>query len=126
MEINNFSDLTQFIYDEYLKITENFGIAKASDDMIDFVEKSLKKYVKLFDKPLYRQTKRELQLQEAINTMPHGCIWKFFHPELWHKIQETLGQKEKQDLLTSDVPPETTLFPEIVKQPSVPKVSDDE
>ena len=30
MEIHDFSDLSQFVYDEYLKITENFGVQNPS------------------------------------------------------------------------------------------------
>ena len=97
MQIDNFSDLTQFVYDEYLKITENFGVQKASESMINFTEKALKRYVKLYDKPLYKSAKRELQIKEAIETMPHSWWWKFWHYDLWQKVKLRLGLNEKAD-----------------------------
>ncbi len=95
MEIRDFSNLTDFVYDEYLKMTENFGIKKPSDSLIDYTEKTLKKYIKLYDKPLYRKAKRELILAEAIDTMPHGCVWKFFHYSLWQKVKRVVLENEK-------------------------------
>lgn len=95
MEIRDFSNLTDFVYDEYLKMTENFGIKKPSDSLIDYTEKTLKKYIKLYDKPLYRRAKRELILSEAIDTMPHGSVWKFFHYSLWQKVKRKTLENEK-------------------------------
>ena len=87
MNIQNFSDLTSFINDENLKLQESFGINVNSKTMIRYVEKTLKRYIKLYDKPLYRRVKRDLELQEAIETMPHSWVWKIFHSKLWNKIK---------------------------------------
>ena len=120
MEINNFSDLSDFIYNEYSKIYENFGVMQASEKMINFAEKSLIKYTKLYDKPLYKKAKRELIIQEAIDTMPHGFFWKMFHYDLWQKIKSV--SKEKDDTSTQT----QTFFPEIVKSISVPSRVDED
>lgn len=128
MEIRNFSDLTQFVYDEYLKITENFGIQTASESMIEFVEKNVKKYTKLYSGPLYRSAKRELILREAIETMPHGFIWKIFHWDLWQKIKK-LQAKENDARENFEMqkgfekPGPITVPAELIKPTSLPQVS---
>lgn len=128
MDINNFSDLTGFIYAEYDKMVDSFGITNPSKQFIKFVEKSLKRYSKLYSTPLLQQSKRELQLKVALDTMPHGFIWKFFHQKLWRKCKEVLSsieeQKKEQVTDTPKVEQVQTLVPDIVKQIEVPRVSD--
>lgn len=127
MEIHDFSDLTQFVYDEYLKITENFGVQNPSIEMIDFTEKTLKKYVKLYDKPLFRAAKRELKIQEAIDTMPHGKLWKFFHFDLWKQCEARLKEQEKfskNENHNSSEPQSISVPAEIIKKTDLPRISE--
>lgn len=121
MEIKNFSDLSDFIYNEYSKIFENFGVMQASEKMVNFAEKSLIKYTKLYDKPLYKKAKRELVIQEAIDTMPHSFFWKIFHYDLWQKIKSIYKSSKDDASIQSQ-----TLFPDVVKQFSVPSRVDDD
>lgn len=97
MNIRNYSDLTNFVFDEYSKMQDNFGTKRPSEDFLIQNEKMLMRYVKLYSRPLYKKQKRELELMNAIDTMPHGWIWKIFHPSLWAKIQE--GEKQKKEYL---------------------------
>lgn len=103
MKIKEFSELTQFIYDEYSKMSENFGTQQPSESFIKYTEKTLEKYTKVYDKPLFKQTKRDAELMEALNTRPHNWIWKLFHNRLWAKIKEIEKQekidKERKDKL---------------------------
>lgn len=137
MDIKNYSDLTDFISNENLKTQENFGAKKASNKMMKFMEENLIKYVKLYDKPLYRREKRKIAFDEAIDTIPHGLVWKFLHSSLWRKIkpfqQEFLEQTKKikkpprmaaAERRAKEEP--RTLFPEIVKPVSPPAPADDE
>ena len=137
MEIKNYSDLTDFVSNENLKTQENFGAKKASETMMKFMEDNLIKYVKLYDKPLYRREKRKIAFDEAVDTIPHGFVWKFFHSSLWRKIkpfqQEFLEQTKKikkpprmaeAERRAKEEP--KTLFPEIVKPVSPPAPADDE
>lgn len=127
MEIHDFSDLSQFVYDEYLKITENFGVQNPSIEMIEFTEKTLKKYVKLYDKPLFRVAKRELKIQEAIDTMPHGKLWKFFHSNLWKQCEARLKQQENlsenETYSSSEIQP-IRVPAEIIKKTDLPRISE--
>ena len=129
MKIENFSDLTSFINEENLKLQESFGININSKMMIHYVEKTLKKYVKLYDKPLYRKVKRELELEEALDTMPHSFMWKMFHSKLWAKIK-MLEKQEKQSKAENTVsqaeskPIQTSLVPVVIKSVSVPVQND--
>ena len=96
MEIKDFSDLSDFVYNEYAKMSENFGIQQPSVDLIKLTENKIKKYFDLYSAPLFRQSKRDTQLLEALNTRPHGFIWKLFHSRLWAKIK-VIEKQEKLD-----------------------------
>ncbi len=129
MKIENFSDLTSFINEENLKLQESFGININSKMMIRYVEKTLKKYVKLYDKPLYRNVKRELILEEALDTMPHSFMWKMFHSKLWAKIkmlekQEEQSKAENTVSKAENKPIQTSLVPVVIKSVSVPVQND--
>ena len=105
MEIHNFKDLTGFMYGEYEKMSEIFGIEKTPKRTIRFVERALRKRTKLYDKPLLLKEKRRLALDIAFDTMPHGFLWKIFHSKLWKKMKSIL----EQESLDSVVEPEETL-----------------
>lgn len=130
MRIENFSDLTSFINEENFKLQESFGININSKMMINYVERTLKKYVKLYDKPLYKKVKRDLELQEAIDTMPHSWIWKICHSKMWAKIQmlekqEKESSKEKNTVLQPENKPlQTSLVPVVIKSVTVPVEND--
>ena len=129
MNIQNFSDLTSFINDENLKLQESFGINVNSKTMIRYVEKTLKRYINLYDKPLYRRVKRDLELQEAIETMPHSWVWKIFHSKLWNKIKllkdnEPIQKVESTTIQPETKPIETSLVPVVIKSVSVPVEND--
>lgn len=87
MEIKDFRDLTGFIYDEYERLTETFGLDKTPKKSIRFAERSIRKYSKLYEKPLFKQEKRKIELETAFDTMPHGFWWKMFHSRLWKKMK---------------------------------------
>lgn len=126
-DIQDFSELTDFIQNEYAKISENFGIKQASEAMINFTERALKKYFNLYNKPLYRFAKRELKLQEAIDTMPHGKLWKFFHGKLQAQIEARLAvaDEEQKTFLKSEQPQVIETLPAmVIKQQDLPQVSD--
>ena len=129
MEIKNYSDLTQFVGSEFSKMQDNFGVNKPSNEFIKYNEKTLMKYVALYDKPLYKNEKRDLALREAIATMPHCWLWKLFHPTLWAKIKELQGierkkepkakKKEKQPVPETTVPmvlPSASQYPEAIEE----------
>ena len=129
MNIQNFSDLTSFINDENLKLQESFGINVNSKTMIRYVEKTLKRYIKLYDKPLYRRVKRDLELQEAIETMPHSWVWKIFHSKLWNKIKLLKDNEQIQKVESTTIQPETkpvqtSLVPVVIKSVSIPVEND--
>lgn len=109
MEIKDFSELTAFIYSEHEKAAEALDMKKSGDAFIEFCEGELIKYQKMYAKPLFKQAKRELKLQDAINTMPHGFWWKIFHRTLWEKIKNLeFAEEENKD---SPAPEKKTAYP---------------
>lgn len=125
MEINDFSELSNFIADENLKIQENYGVQKLSDKMIEFSEKNILKYAKLYDKPLYKKEQRKIALQMAIDTMPHGFLWKIFHWDLWQKIKPIKKTKKVSSTSLHKEQPQT-LYPDIVRPAEVPRIIEDD
>lgn len=126
MQFNEFSELTTFLYAEYDKLKDNFDIKHSSQKFVKFVEDTLQNYIGLYNKPLYVKAKRELSIQIAIDTMPHGFIWKIFHPTLWSLVKERLNiKKEKKSKPKRKKSEEkTTLYPDVVKPFDVPQPTD--
>lgn len=136
MEIKDYSDLTNFMSDENLKMQETYGAKKVSTKMLEFSEDNLIKYAKLYDRPLYKRAKRKIIFEEALDTIPHGFVWKIFHTSLWRKIkpyqQEFLEQTKKTKKPPRMAEAESrakelkTLYPEVVKNVSVPQISEED
>lgn len=120
MEIKDYPALTDFVGKEFMKMQDNFGVNKPSKDFIEYNEKTLMKYVALYDKPLYNKQKRELILQSAIETMPHSWLWKMFHPILWKQIKELgiVKKKEKKEEKDKSSKKQTTEVPMVVPSAS--------
>ena len=78
------------------------------------------------DRPLYRREKRQLALQEAIDTMPHGFFWKIFHWSLWQKIKALqIAEKQKSKAIKKKKDKPSVQFPEVVKPVSPPQEFDE-
>lgn len=103
MELNDFSDLSGFMYQEYEKLTETLGLDKVPKRSVKFIEKSIRKYTKLYDKPLYAREQRELAVRTAIETMPHGWLWKIFHSKLWARVKIALAQEQQYIQQAKDI-----------------------
>ena len=137
MKIKEYEDLTSYMSDEWMKVSETFGAQKPSKKIMDFVTKNLIKHIDMYDKPLHKLKKieiknmffvqkRELELQRAIDTMPHGKIWKFFHSDLWERIKyreehSLEGVMPKEDAQGPPSVVETTV-PVILPKQDVPMV----
>lgn len=130
MEIRDFTELTSFLTDESLKMMNAFGLTKFPK-ITKFSEKELKRYMKLYSQPVYRRSKREIKLQEAIDTMPHGFWWKCFHTKLWKQIKRIETQNKLQEKMlkrmenVEDSPEPQKMYPVVVNQGvSMPSVTD--
>lgn len=126
MEINDFSDLTQFIEDEYLKSSEVFRTTKPSEKTLKMIDNEIIKYSLLYSKVIYEREKRKIALDEAIRTMPHGKIWRFFHPSLWRQIQEHVAQKQAKNNTTIASEQTVSLVPTVLKPMEVVTVDEEE
>ena len=128
MEIRDFSELTNFLSTESLKMMDCFGLKKF-DKIVKFSERELKRYMKLYSSPIYRRSKREIKLAEAIDTMPHGLWWKMFHIKLWKQIkrleaekkrlQELEAMKIKEEILQEN-PPAQVFTPVVITSAPAP------
>ena len=112
MDLDNFSDLSDFIYHEYEKMSDAFGLQQIPSKSIKFAERSIRKYTKLYDKPLYEKERRDLQLKIALDTMPHSWLWKIFHSKLWAKMKIILAEQDNQ----------IVEVPKVEKEPEKPDI----
>lgn len=95
MEIKDFKGLTNFVNEEADKFFETYGEKLVVGKLVDSLIKNLVFYFKLEAGYLQRKEKRELKLKEAIETMPHGFIWKIFHLTLWAQIKAIKKEEEE-------------------------------
>ena len=125
-EIEDISDLTEFLSQEYEKLSDTFGIKQVPEKHIHYIENLIKKSVKLFRKPIITKIKDEIRLQRAIDTMPHGWLWRQFNPKLWYKIQLSLKNCE-QDTNVKPEPDKTQgrsiITPAIIQNSPLQEVS---
>jgi len=126
MEIKNYSDLSDFVFAEYEKL-QDFGVAKPPEFVLRAMDKACIKYMKLYSKPLYKKQKAKLKLQEALDTMPHGFIWRLLHPKLWKQVQAELKKQQQEQKQQTQPQPQQqqpkTVYPEIYKPIDVPQVT---
>ena len=124
MDINNYSDLSNFVFSEYEKL-QDFGVSKPPAYVLKAMDKACIKYMKLYSKPLYKKQKAKLKLQEALDTMPHGIIWRLLHPKLWEQIQAELSkqEQEQQTQPQQQQQPPKTVYPELYKSIDEPQLS---
>ena len=125
MNISNYEDLTNFLYGEIDKRNEFLGVATPSKSFLSSTENELHRYAKLYYKPLFARAKRQVKLQKAIDTMPHGKVWQFFHAKRWAQIQEMLAvEKAEKKKVQEQKPVSTVLYPEVLHKQDVPTIQD--
>ena len=125
MNINEFSDLSDFTLGEVEKIGDFVDGVGPSKKLIKSMNNQIMRYTKLYSKPLFKAEKRRIKLWEAIDTMPHGFWWKLFHARLWKQVKAELKaqgmlnkyEEEKKQELEKQV-----FYPVLVKESSVPEI----
>ena len=124
MIIKDFKELTDFIYSEVDKRNEYFGTTSPSKNFLKSTENELHKYAKLYYKPLLQSAKFNVKLQRALDTMPHGRVWRFFHKRLWYHVQQHIeANSSKPSPVPEPTAPES-LYPEVVRPIEPSRVSD--
>ena len=125
--IRDFRDLSNFAYDEYGKMFESFGVQKVPVRTMKFLEKQIKKYLKLYDKPLFKKIKFNMKVQYAIETEPHSWLWKLFHSDIQKRIDylKSLSEEEREYEEQKEEPVNQVIstVPVIINPVSVPQQS---
>ncbi len=129
MDINDFSDLSDFTLGEVEKISESIGGVGPSKKLIKSMNNQIMRYTKLYSKPLFKAEKRRIKLWEAIDTMPHGFWWKLFHTRLWKQVKAELkaqGIIDKYEKEKKQKPEKQVYYPVLVKESSVPEIYEED
>ena len=129
MNINEFSDLSDFTLGEVEKIGDFVDGVGPSKKLIKYMNNQIMKYAKLYSKPLLKTEKQKIKILEAIDTMPHGFLWKFFHYDLWKKVKlelESQGMFDKYEEEKKQEPEKQVYYPVIVKESSVPEIYEED
>lgn len=121
MEINNYSDLSDFVCAEYDKLGEYFNINKAPESVLHTLDKACIRYIKLYNKPLYKRQKLELRIQQAIHTAPHGLLWRIIHRKLWTQCKLRMAQQQDKPNTQSQSTQTPTLYPTVQRQVEPPR-----
>jgi len=129
MNINEFSDLSDFTLGEVEKISESTDGIGPSKKLIKSMNNQIMRYTKLYSKPLFKAEKRRIKLWEAIDTMPHGFWWKLFHARLWKQVKAELkaqGMLNKYEEEKKQEPEKQVYYPVLVKESSVPNIYEED
>lgn len=129
MNINEFSDLSDFTLGEVEKISEFTDGIGPSKKLIKSMNNQIIRYAKLYSNPLFKAEKRRIKLWEAIDTMPHGFWWKLFHYDLWKKVKAELkaqGILDKYNEEKKQEPEKQVYYPVLVKESSVPEIYEED
>lgn len=130
MNINEFSDLSDFTLGEVEKIGDFVDGVGPSKKLIKYMNNQIMKYAKLYSKPLLKTEKQKIKILEAIDTMPHGFLWKLFHTRLWKQVKAELkaqGMINKYEEEKKESQPEKQVFyPVIVQESSVPEIYEED
>ena len=95
MEINDYEDLSEFAYNQCDTMADSLGLPTAPKKVIRFLETKLIVYLRLYDKPLYKKAKRDLQINHILETYPPSFFWKLFHPKLNKLVEQEKKRKEE-------------------------------
>jgi len=129
MNINEFSDLSDFTLGEVEKIGDFVDGVGPSKKLIKSMNNQIIRYAKLYSKPLFKAEKRRIKLWEAIDTMPHGFWWKLFHARLWKQVKAELkvkGMTDKYNEEKKQEPEKQVYYPVLVKESSVPDIYEED
>lgn len=129
MNINEFSDLSDFTLGEVEKIGDFVDGVGPSKKLIKSMNNQIIRYAKLYSKPLFKAEKRRIKLWEAIDTMPHGFWWKLFHARLWKQVKAELkvqGMSDKYNEEKKQEPEKQVYYPVLVKESSVPDIYEED
>ena len=123
MNIQDFTELTSFVYSEFEKISESCGLNTVPEKSLNYTIHTIDKYVKLYNRTLFNREKRQLKLDEALLTRPHNWLWKVFHSKLWKQIQliekEDKAENKQEPKGRQDSPTSTALTVFEVNTPQV-------
>jgi len=129
MNINEFSDLSDFTLGEVEKIGDFVDGVGPSKKLIKSMNNQIIRYAKLYSKPLFKAEKRRIKLWEAIDTMPHGFWWKLFRARLWKQVKAELkvqGMSDKYNEEKKQEPEKQVYYPVLVKESSVPDIYEED
>lgn len=122
MDNKDYEELSEFTCKQYQSYLETFGDIKAPASYLTRVFKRLSRREAMFDKYFRSRDQMSIKVSRAIDTMPHGWLWKKFHRKLWLKCQEELKhRKELEDIAKKLANQNQTVTPEVLPPISQPK-----
>ncbi len=95
MDNKDYFELTEFICNQYQRYLETFGDIQAPADYLKKLFKRTSKREEKFSKYFFFKDDMSIKVSKAIDTMPHGFLWKIFHKKLWHKCKQILEEQER-------------------------------
>lgn len=104
MDNKDYEELSEFTCSQYQSYLNTFGDIKAPANYLTRVFQRLSRREAMFDKYFRSRDQMSIKVSRAIDTMPHGWLWKKFHRKLWLKCQEELKhRKELEEVVKSEL-----------------------
>lgn len=95
MDNKDYQELTEFTCGQYQTYLETFGDISAPADYLQKIFKRTSKREDKYAKYFAFKDDMSIKVSKAIDTMPHGFLWKIFHKKLWRKCKKILEEQER-------------------------------
>jgi hypothetical protein len=122
MDNKDYQELTEFTCCQYQTYLETFGDIQAPTDYLKKLFKRTSKREEKFSKYFAFKDDMSIKVSKAIDTMPHGFLWKIFHKKLWCKCKKILEEQERLKNLSdsqslTELAKTPEVLPAVVKRP---------
>lgn len=114
MNYTDFSELTQFVHDEHQKIVNTYGPQTVPTKELLVIFRGVSKKFKLYEKLDVWKDKRNIKVEKALFTMPHGWLWKMFHAKTWYYVKQRLEEEKFLPSEESQKEEASVVVPEVV------------
>lgn len=96
--LDDFSELTNFVHSEFMKIRQTYGLKQMSEKDIKNISNTILKSFSYANSTTKKKLKYFAKIDWAIFTAPHCWLWRFFNHKLWMKCKEEIDRREKEAL----------------------------
>lgn len=95
--LDDFSELTNFVHSEFMKIRQTYGLKQMSEKDIKNISNTILKSFSYANSTTKKKLKYYAKVDWAIFTAPHCWLWRFLNRKLWMKCKEEMLRRETEN-----------------------------